>query len=305
VLSGLSPVPASAWEPQGDDLYFFKCENAMGNPLLMRGPVKENILNAYRSGPEALRGGEAIWRQRKGFYFRAEHGKTPADYDIHGTLVQGPVFHSGVFMDDKNFVTVENMTCECFANDGYNIHHFSHGLIFRNVTARYNGDDGFSVHEAVQAVVYHGDFHHNDFGIQDVNASQTSFFDCSVSSNRTCGIDLWGGMRILNKVTVRGNRCGQIRIRGAKADHIGLNADDPLTRGHAYLTDVTVEGGGGDGLFVEPRAAVTARNLKISDVETGLFVQGELYLVNHEVKNCRKCDYKTDGAKAFDVRTFK
>lgn len=302
VLSGLTPIPASDWQAKGEDLYFLKYESAFGNPQLTRGPVKEQIVNAYRKGPEFLRGGEAIWRQRQGFYFRAEPGKTPADYDLHGFLVQGPVFHSGVFMDDKNFVTVRNLTCECFANDGFNVHHSSYGLLFRNVTGRYNGDDGFSVHEDVQACVYNGYFHHNDFGIQDVNASQTSFFDCTVESNRTCGVDMWGGFRVFRGLTVKGNRCGQIRIRGAKADHIGLADDDPLTRGRAFLSDVTVEGGGGQGLFVDPRAAVTARNLKIRDVESGLVVKGELYLVNHEVKDCRKVDYDTSEAKSFDIR---
>lgn len=304
VLSGLTPISSTDWQSLGNDLYFLKYENSFGNPQLTRGPVKEQIVNADRKGPEFLRGGEAIWRQGKGFYFRAEQGQTPADYDLHGFLVQGPVFHSGVFMDDKNFVTVRNLTCECFANDGFNVHHSSHGLLFRNVTGRYNGDDGFSVHEDVQACVYNGHFHHNDFGIQDVNASQTSFFACTVESNRTCGVDMWGGLRVFRGLTVKGNRCGQIRIRGAQAGHIGLADDDPLTRGHAFLSDVLVEGGGGQGLFVDPRAAVTARNLRIHDVESGLVVKGELYLVNFEVKNCRKTDCEVAEAKAFDVRTF-
>lgn len=303
VLSGLSPLPASEWEDRGGGLFRFPYASRFGDPQLTLGPDRERIITVG-GDPAALAPGKASWRIGDGFYFRAETGKTPGDYDLHGFLVRGPIYHSGVYLENRSYVTVENLVCECFANDGFNVQLSSHGLVFRNITGRYNGDDGFSVHEDVQACVYHGCFHHNDFGIQDVNLSQTSFFDCTAVSNRYCGVDVMGGMRVFRGLTVFDNRHDQIRVHGSTAAHVGLPATDPMLRGLAYFTDATVSGGPGRGLFVNRGAGVSARNLRISGVDRGLVVLGDMDLVNGEITGCREKAVETDSARSFTSTRF-
>lgn len=298
VLSGLSPLPAVEWEDKGNGLFRFPYASSFGNPQVTLGPCKDRIVTVVAS-PENLKAGEATWRRKDGFYFRVAEGKSLEDYDLHGFVSRGPVYHSGVYLENKDFVTVEDVTSECFANDGFNVQLSSHGLVFRNVVGRYNGDDGFSVHEDVQACVYNGMFHHNDFGIQDVNASQTLFFGCSAVSNRTCGVDLQGGLRVFRGLRVLDNRHDQICVHGSKADHYGIPRTDPMLRGLAYFTDTAVEGGNGMGLYVDTGAAISARNLSIRNVECGLVVQGEASIVNGTVSGCRKRDVDTVAAKSF------
>ena len=246
-----------------------------------------------------LRPLEAIWKA-EGVWFRAEDGRRPADYDLRGTRMGGAVDNSGVMILASDYITVEDLTAEGFPNDGYNVHGSCHGLVFHNITGRWNGDDGFSVHEDVQASVYNAHLHHNDFGIQDIGASQTFFFGGLVVSNRLCGADLCGGMRILRDVTVRGNSGGQVRIRTSELKSFGFANANPMLCTQAYLKGVRIGDGEGDGLFVGDNTRVCAMGCRISGVETGVsVVGGVLHLLDSEVRECRESAVSAEKAGSF------
>ena len=306
VLTGLSAFPKDGWADKGEGLFFLACKGCWGalRPRVFLGEDRmiSVVCTHYKDVDETkLEPLQAIWKA-EGVWFRAETGRCPSDYDLRGYRMGGAVDNSGVMVLTSDYITVEDLTCECFPNDGFNVHGSCHGLVFRNVTARSNGDDGFSVHEDVQASVYNLHSHHNDFGIQDIGASQSFFFGGLIERNRLCGVDLYGGMRILHDVTVRDNAGGQIRIRTNALKSFGFAPTNPMLCTQAYLKDVRIEGGEGEGLFVGENTRVCAMSCQISDVDVGVQATGgSLHLVDCAVTDCRKA--VVSAAKAGDFVT--
>lgn len=289
VISGLKPVPDGSWKEVKAGLWL----SANG---VRRGACLPRVLD--RSGtwrsvggstpdktdPESLKPGEALWN-RDGIWFRPEDGRKPQDYGLHGFYR-----NNGFEITGKSYITVHDLVCEHNANDGFNVHGCCAGLVFRNIEARYNGDDGFSVHEDVQANVYGGFFHHNDFGIQDIAASQSSFCGVTVVSNRLHGVDLLGGMRIIRDSVIRGNAFGQIRIRGDVVKYMGWDVANPLFKSRAYLERVTVGPGEGAALSVFRNAEVAVSDCTFSGTDRGVTASGNamLHLVKTKIHGCRK-----------------
>ena len=304
VLTGLSAFPKDGWEDKGEGLFLLKCRGCWGalRPRVFLGEDRmvSVVCSHYDKVDEkALRPLEAIWKG-EGVWFRAEKGRTPADYDLRGYRMGGAVGDSGVLIESCGYITIEDLVTECFPNDGYNVHGSCHGLIFRNVTARWNGDDGFSIHEDVQANVYNLHSHHNDFGVQDIGASQSFFFGGLVESNRLCGVDLFGGMRILHEVEVRGNSGGQVRIQTNNLKSLGFGADNPMFCTQAYLKGVRISDGEGDGLSVGANTRVCAVGCRIAGVDTGVrVVGGTLHLLKSEVSACRTVPVAAEKAGSF------
>ncbi len=310
VLTGLSAFPKDGWVDKGEGLFFLACNGCWGalRPRVFLGEDRmiSVVCKNYKDVDETkLKPLQAIWKT-EGVWFRTEAGRRPSDYDLRGYRMGGAVDNSGVMVLTSDYITIEDLTCECFPNDGFNVHGSCHGLIFRNITARYNGDDGFSVHEDVQASVYNLHSHHNDFGIQDIGASQTFFFGGLIEQNRLCGVDLYGGMRILHDVTVRDNAGGQIRIKTNALKSFGFESTNPMLCTQAYLKDVRVEGGEGEGLFVGENTRVCAMSCQIAEVDVGVQTAGgSLHLVDCMVTDCRKTVVAAGQAGDFVTRDCK
>ena len=304
VLTGISAFPKEGWEEKGGGLFFLACQGCWGalRPRVFLGEDRmiSVVCRHYKDVDETkLRPLEAIWKA-EGVWFRAEDRRRPADYDLRGSRMVGAVDNSGVMILASDYITIEDLTTEGFPNDGYNVHGSCHGLIFRNITGRWNGDDGFSVHEDVQASVYNAHLHHNDFGIQDIGASQTFFFGGLVASNRLCGVDLYGGMRILHDMTVRGNSGGQVRIRTNELKSFGFENTNPMLCTQAYLKGMRIGDGEGNGLFVGDNTRVCAVDCRISGVGTGVkVVGGDLHLLNSGVLDCRESAVSAEKAGSF------
>jgi hypothetical protein len=296
VLCGLTRFEESGWKHQGGDLYFFADKSAWGalRPKVYMG--EEKLISAGNRPPEDLKPLEASW-QKEGVYFRAEKGRKPSSYDLMASRPKGFTLHSGVFMVSQSYVIFKDITAERFANDGFNVHLSCHGIVFRNITGRHCGDDGFSVHEDVQSSVFNGHFFDNNYGIQDVNASQTEFFGCTIESNRVCGVDMYGGMRNLRDCKVRHNRGAQIRISTNKAAHMNMADNNPMLNTLAYLGGVSVGPGEGAGISVGRNTRVCAMNCDFAGVDVGVAVAngGVMHLVSSRIGECRKAALK-DGS---------
>lgn len=304
VISGLKPIPKDAWSDRGNGLFLNANKLCWGalrpRVFLGEGRMLSVVCGHFKNvTPESLKPLQAIWNE-EGIWFRAEAGKSAADYDLRGTYAMGG--HSGVMIESCDYITVEDLTAQCFPNDGFNVHGSCHGLVFRNIVGRWNGDDGFSVHEDVQANVYHANLHHNDFGIQDINASQTSFFGCTVVSNRLCGVDMYGGMRIFHDVTVRDNGGNQVCASRGDAEQLRFVKGNPMLDGLVYMRNSRIGPGSGDGLRIGADARMTAVGTTISGVETGVRVNGNLHLVSSRICGCTSAAVRKAGGASFITR---
>ncbi|MBR5023715.1 MAG: hypothetical protein IKX48_01515, partial [Victivallales bacterium] len=142
ILSGREKVPADNWKQIENGLWFNANHLQTGalRPRLFNGEG-QMISVHFKTKPQDLKEGEAVWNQN-GIYYRAAAGEKPTEKEFFGTYKE-----SGVVLLNHNYVVVNNIVTENFANDGVNAHGSCRGLIFRNLISRWNGDDGFSIHE--------------------------------------------------------------------------------------------------------------------------------------------------------------
>jgi len=259
VLTGLRDLSPAAWQRQSDGTFFQPLRRfGSRNPYLVG---RSGRLPTGRLG--ALAPGQHCWATN-GVYFLPEAGRSPADDAFKGTLLS-----EGVSVQNASYITIRNLTCEYFSNDGFNAHNECRGLLFENIVSRHNGDDGFSIHEDVGAVVRHGHFHDNNFGIQDINASQSIFNDVLVESNRLAGVHLIGGLRSLVDARVRHNGGPQVWICSGSAAQLGFAENNPLSRGICFIKNCVIEDGHW-GLKVGPGGTAVISQSVISGCVTGL-----------------------------------
>ncbi|MBO7620009.1 MAG: right-handed parallel beta-helix repeat-containing protein, partial [Victivallales bacterium] len=282
ILSGREKVPTDNWKQIEDGLWLNANHVQTGalRPRLFNGD-RQMISVHFQIKPQDLKEGEAVWN-KNGIYYRAAAGEKPTEKEFYGTYKE-----SGVVLLNHNYVVVNNIITENFANDGVNAHGSCRGLIFRNLISRWNGDDGFSIHEDVQACLYGAHLHHNDFGIQDISISRSSFFGVLSEDNRSIGGDFHGGMRSIEDSMFRNNGEMQLRFATNGATYMGLKKDNPLENARAYLKDVLVCGGHGAALQAKGKADVTAFQCTFVNTETGINVEekGAIHLVLCTIAN--------------------
>lgn len=269
-LSGLAPVPADQWQDLGDGLFF----QADGTRVGAQAPYLIDRDNQRLEGsrkPEELKPGQACWLP-KGIYLRCAAGVTPAQLELRGTYRP-----CGVTMTNISYVTIRNLNAEYFANDGFNMHGYCRGLHYENICGRHNGDDGFSNHEDVSAVVRGGHFHHNNYGIQDISVARSLYQGVLVENNRLAGADFWGGFRSMEDSLVRNNAGRQVAIHSTTTATVGYEPDDPMAAGLLFLKNVVINGGS-QGLVVMGNARATVQRCCILDSTVGASVMNSAAL---------------------------
>ena len=291
VLSGLEPISDGSWTG-GDDGLFFSANKACWGALSPRVVDQSGRLLTVASHrtvkserAKTLKPGEALWNA-EGVWYRARKGESPVGLGLKGYFRE-----SGVKIEDCSHIVIERLVVERFSNDGFNVHGSCHDLTFRQIEARWNGDDGFSVHEDVEACVRGGSFHHNGDGIADVHRSRTSYCDVTVEDNESFGVGFYGGIRCLRDSIVRNNGGNQIQIYRDK-DH-GNRPEDlsPLYDPVVCLDNVRVEGGrrATVGLLVGAGATVCAEGCVFCGVDIGLRLDGGRTRIRKTcVSDCRK-----------------
>ena len=300
VLTGLEPVPDSAWQRRGDGLFFAPNKACWGalQPQLIDRTGKVLTVSSYRTikseRAKTLKPGEAMWNA-EGVWYRAREGETPVGKGLCGYFRE-----SGVKISNCSHITVEGIVAERFANDGFNVHGSCHDLVFRNVEARWNGDDGFSVHDDVEAQVRGGHFHHNSDGIADVHGSQTFYSDVLVEDNLSFGVGFYGGLRVLRDSIVRNNGGHQIMILPDN-DHKGhVWGESPMFKPTVHLVNVSVDGGAkaASALLVGEDATVSVVGSAFRNADVGLKLNGGVtHAVRSRIAGCRKARVeKKNGA---------
>lgn len=270
VLSGLLPIPPEQWQDRGDGLWFFPTTFRHGSlvPFLVL-PDGTRIPAAAKAA--AIAPGQAFW-DAQGILYRSDADRRPGDLGLRGALRA-----AGVALAGTCHLTVRNLTCEYFANDGFNVHGSCQGLFFENIVARHNGDDGFSVHEDVGVTVHAGWFHDNTYGIQDVNLSRSQYVGVRVENNRAHGVHFNGGTHSVSDALIRDNAMDQFRVDRDPARHMGVAEDNPFCAGTAYLHN-TVILGGRTGITVTRDSRVAVTSCFIAGAQTGILALPEAIL---------------------------
>ena len=280
VLSGLKTLAPEEWKKTGDDLYFFPLSKTpYGQPYLATGGKK---LVKGRAA-DALEPEQFYWDREAGIYFKCARGKTPASYDLGATLIT-----SGFATASASYIVCRNLVCEYFANDGFNMHGDCRGIYLENVVARYNGDDGISIHETGGLVVRGAHVHHNTFGLQDVNAAR-SFYNGVLAEHNQVGASFHGGFYSLVDCQVRDNTAYQIDIAGASPKHLIGSDRNPICRTTLFAGNVIVSGKGSQaGLRIGDGARAVVERSVITGTKTGVLVQkgGSCHLTTSAVVDC-------------------
>jgi len=308
VVSGAHPIDPAKWVSKGGNLWFQANDRRWGalRPRVFIGDEMVSPVCGHpdKVDPAGLKPRTGIWRT-EGVFFMAEDGKTPGDYALYGSAGRNRDEHSGVLIEDQSYITVESLVAERFPNDGFNVHGVCYGLVFRNIVARENGDDGFSIHEDIDATVVGLHSHHNDYGIQDAGFAQLVVSGAVLEDNRLCGFDEHGGIRILRDSVVRRNGGRQISIHPSSGKR--RLSGSPLAETVAYLQNVRVDGGEGEALLVDAAVTVTAKKCVFAGTKKGCeFRGGRVHVEDCTVEGCGtetrispKCVFTQSGSSGF------
>ena len=280
VLSGLMPFPIEQWKDRGNGLYFFSSTVRKQMSAARPYVLWNGKLVPQRKTPADVAAEECCWNN-EGIHFRVANGKKIADYKLEGT---GRI--SGLILSGGSYIEVRNLICERFANDGFNVHGSCQGLVFRNIVGRWNGDDGFSIHEDVGAVVFGGHFHHNDYGIQDIDLSRSSFYGVLVENNRRAGADFHGGVHTLIDSVIRHNAGPQIQLSQDRTKHMRI-AMGPVTDGMLIMKN-TLSIGGEQGVSIRAGKADIS-NCTFIGAKTGALIspETEVEMIGNAFYGCK------------------
>lgn len=269
-ISGLADLDMSKFSVMGTG-YFLNIGKRNSNvkpKLFIDGKVLPEAVRAETTKP-----GEFCWTG-DGFFFIPAVNRKIADYKFQGSLRDSGV----VFIGARN-VLVRNVISEHNSNDGFNLHGSCFGITAENITGRFNGDDGFSAHEDVEAEVRNGRFYGNSYGIEDVNASLTSYRNVVVENNLV-GVHFSGGIRRLIGCRIENNGIQVVVDPGASAAYLGADKEPAIFNGSCFIKNTVIKGDE-IGLRVGAKSAVTLINseIKSAKIAIDLLPGAELFAI--------------------------
>lgn len=280
VLSGLKTLEPDQWEEVTEGLYLFPLEKQpYGNPYLTdRGKRLESA-----GSVDSLASEQCFWDRQKGIYFRCAPDRTLDSYELAATLSE-----SGFVTTSASYIICRNLICECFSNDGFNMHGDCRGIYLENVVARDNGDDGISIHECGGLVVRNAHVHHNTYGLQDVNASR-SFYNGVLAENNQVGASFHGGFHSLVDCVIAGSKTDQIDVVADAPKHLIGSQYNPICRTTLFAKNVVLRGSGNRaGIRVRNGAHAVVENSVILGSLAGVVVegQGQCHLTTSAIADC-------------------
>lgn len=289
VLSGLLDVRGEKWEDQGGGLWFLSRKKMPANcrPQLLL----ESTPLMLAPAADKLTEGTYFWGEA-GILFFPPSNLTPASMPLFASQID-----SGVAVSNASYLVIRNLVSEWHANDGFNIHGDSQCVVFENIVSRYNGDDGFSIHEDGTSVVRGGWFHHNSYGIEDVNASNSSFYGVLLEDNRT-GAHFSGGWHLLNHVTMRNNQTQLLLSKGVGSSYLGANREGVAFETSVEAKNVLIQGGG-RAIMVGAGTRLALLNSELRACQSGVSLRqgAAAWLRNNMIQGCKEFALFDEGAQ--------
>jgi parallel beta-helix repeat protein len=279
VLTGMVQLTAEKWQALADGVFAYPVGKMSSNlrPMMMAEGV---LVDAVKT-PEELTVGTCCWQEGQLLY-KPQNKQQLQTGDLQASLID-----SGVAIQNSSYITVRNLISEYHPNDGFNFHANVRGIILENVIGRYNGDDGCSIHEDGQLFVRNAWFHHNRYGIEDINASSSTYQHVLCEDNEV-GVHFAGGIHQLTDSILRNNQTHQLRIsRGQPSQYLGEDDAPFVFDSQCVARNVQLQGGQ-HGLTMFRRAKVFFINGMIQDSEIGIMQMDEsnLTLYQSVVHNC-------------------
>ncbi len=147
ILSGLAPVPDSAWEAFGPQVFRFWPERKAFQQLYRDGvPLVQHPVVEGGPLPELQ---PLEWCLYRGaIYFRPEEGRLPTDYELEYA------FHPvGITLYDVRHVVISGLIIQGFQLDGVNAHDKAFDVLLSGLNCRGNGRSGISVGGASRVTI--------------------------------------------------------------------------------------------------------------------------------------------------------
>jgi len=292
VLSGYRALPAARWEKVSDGLYVFRTPKRPHQcPYLADRGTK---LTEKREAA-ALGADEFCWRRDDGIYFKRQPGKPITAYELGATMLA-----TGFTTSSASYIVCRDLVCEYFSNDGFNMHGDCRGLVLERIEARYNGNQGVSIHEAGGLVVRDAYLHHNGQGIVDVNASRSHY--CGVlAEHNGLGAGFNGGFHSMVDCVLRNNARDQLDVTFGAPKHLPGGTTNPVAPTRVYLKNVILWGNGNRaGVRVRTGGTVAMESSIIAGSDTGIVVHTDAtcHLTTSIVTNCA-CTLRSDSTDVF------
>jgi hypothetical protein len=297
IIEGLGAVRPEDWRKEPDGLLSTPWGHWLGFAAFVNGRVPAHMVEVKsRPAFADVAPGTGAWcSDEKRGYFRLPQGKALADLRL-----ELPYEFNGVTIHESSYVTVRNLHVRYFADDGFNEAGVCEGLVFENVEASYNGDQGMSAHNAVSATVRNAHFHHNHDGIADTQYSQTMYHGLRVHDNWRYGALFQGGYHLVTDAELRDNADGFVFEPLADASAYGAE-HNPLGEALGRLVNVYVRGGA-SGLAVRYQARVSVEHASFVGNDTGVLVAGtgvQVHMVSSLVAHSRLCEMAFPGTGYF------
>lgn len=293
-ISGADPAPREGWQ---DNAGVF----TIAQPTEVKFLFGPDCRYEMAAAPDKLQPEQWVWKEGK-LYFRPAAAKTPADYDL-----QMSVRISGILTNGAGQIIVRNLTAMHFYNDGFNIHGGSAPLWFENIRGLWNGDEGFSCHENVEAYVRGAEFSHNYWhGIADVGIARTHYQNIVCRDNRAKGIYLLGSMHSISDSEVSGS---PQQIVLSPSDQRGYPQWDlmPLRTSLTSLRNVVVRSRPGEtGIVVTAGASAVIEHCVVLGGKTCLQVDdgGAAYVLNSIIANGEAAEVTAAGTYAAESNLY-
>ena len=297
VLSGLADLDPVAWQPGKAGLWKLAVRKMPSNCVPFLFVAGRRLSPA--AGPETIGPMQFRW-DGEHFLFRPEPGKTPKDYELSASVLD-----SGVALMNSSYIVCRNLVSEHHANDGFNVHGNCQGLLFNHIESRFNGDDGFSVHEDVGVTVTDARFHNNMYGIQDINASRSSYYGVNIADNQV-GVNFLGGLHSLVDCRITGSRTNAVLLsRGRPGFDQGKNESGAFYNGMTLIKNCYIAGGK-ESITITRRAQAMVLNTVITGCENGILVLPDagLELRNSVIVDCGGYELAAGGTLVADLNLY-
>lgn len=99
---------------------------------------------------------------------------------------------NGVAFLGASYWHINNLHTRGAGNDGFNLHGRGEGIVIKNCSGMFCGDEGISSHDAMHVEVENSLFAFNASSVVDINRSVTSYVNCISAFNDAPGFSLVG-----------------------------------------------------------------------------------------------------------------
>jgi hypothetical protein len=292
IMEGLETVQPSAWTVEPDGLLSITWGNYLSFAVWVDGriPARRVDVTARPSINDIAPGTGVFATDKMRAYFRLPEGKRLQDLHL-----DVPRKTNGVTIHESSYVTVRNLHARFYADDGFNEAGQCYGLLYENIEASYNGEQGMSAHNAVSVTVFNAYFHDNMDGIADVQFSQTLYHGLRCSNNWRYGVLFLGGYHLVTDAQLQQN--GEGVVFQAQSDMSTYGPEHaPFGEGQGRLYNVYVRGGK-SGLDVQSGSKVSVEHATFVGNERGVILGAgcRLHMVNSMVAKSKTAELDLSG----------